>query len=63
MFEGLSSSLLEVYSLDGKLIEIITLESVTNNRITLDVNNYLPGIYFVHISNNGISFTATFIKL
>ena len=63
LFEGLSSSLLEVYSLDGKLIEIITLESVTNNRITLDVNNYLPGIYFVHISNNGISFTATFIKL
>lgn len=63
LFEGLSSSLLEVYSIEGKLIEIITLDSVTNNRITVDVSNYLPGIYFVHISNKGISSTATFIKL
>ncbi len=48
VFEG--EATLTVYNVVGKLIEART---VTSNMITLDVSNYMEGIYLYTLESNG----------
>lgn len=51
---------LTIFSVEGKLIEVIELNSLSNN---IDVSHYSKGVYIVRfIENNGTYHTAKFTK-
>lgn len=53
---------IEIYNLNGGLIQIIKLESNENTK-TIDVSNFPTGTYLVRIKNDTQSLTGKFIKI
>ena len=59
----LSGSTLYVYDLFGKVVYSALIDSATENKIFIDVNNFSTGTYILNLSSENINSKIKFLKI